>query len=235
MCNSSLGYATTIESLLHVFLSWLALWLCWLGKGKTLFGALHNKSLLKHWKNACAVHLSCVFLTLLWIQGSFVMLLLSVVVLFWNKSTMVSGIQWNFLANVSPVLSAITQLLIENLLLLNCHWKSGGSFWLAKDFYFWLIMLPSLICILLPPCLGGMPGGLIFCLNLILRYNTSKAATMWLLMCYHVFLVQRTCPLHTFVLWHIPLASPMLRMFLWLFRAVPWLHLLLQFLRIRLS
>ncbi len=82
------------------------------------------------------MHLSYVFLILALILELFAMRLPFVVELSWSRSMVMFGILWSILVNDSPVLSVITQLLIVSLLLLNLHWRSGGSFWLAKDFYF---------------------------------------------------------------------------------------------------
>ncbi len=183
------------------------------------------------WKSVCAMHLSYVFLILALILELFAMRLPFVVELSWSRSMVMCGILWSILANDSPVLSVITQLLIVSLLLLNLHWKSGGSFWLAKDFYFWLIMLLSLIYTRLPLFLGGMHVGWTFWVSSILRFNTSKVVRMLLLMCCPVYLELRSCLLLCYVLWHTHWVCNMLMMFLLLLRAVPWLHLWLPFMR----
>ena len=63
------------------------------------------------------MHLSCVCLILACRLELSVMRLLFAVELFWSSCMVIIGILLNFLANDSPVLSAITQPLIENLLL----------------------------------------------------------------------------------------------------------------------
>ncbi len=81
---------------------------------------------------------------------------------------------------------------------------------------------------------GEMHVGLTFSLSSILKLPTLRAGRMLLLMHYHVYLELRSCLHLCYVLWHILLVSLMLMMSLWLLRAVPWLHQLLLFLRMRL-
>ncbi len=92
-------------------------------------------------------------------------------------------------------------------------------------------MLPSPIFTRLLLFLGAMHVGSTFSHSSTLISSTSKVARMSLLMCCPVCLELRSCLLLCYVLFLIPLEFCMSMMSLFSWRVVPWLHLLLLFMR----